>query len=146
MNTTTVVKKEILRERAIRLLNHKLLKFSVVGVSGIVVNNIVLLLLVHYGMQDIVASIIATECAIITNFIGNSLWTWREHKGGVMRKFWLFQAISMVTGALTVALFWLLHDIFGMQLLVANTIAILVTFLMRFSLNDKYTWRKNENA
>ena len=116
-------------------------KFGIVGTSGIVVNNGVLWLLVSAGLGDIAASVIATETAIITNFIGNSLWTWRhEQEGGWARRFFMFQGISIFAGVLTVALFWALHNFVGMPLLIANTVAIFITFLINYFLNKKLTW------
>jgi dolichol-phosphate mannosyltransferase len=128
----------------LRFLRHgTFLKFGLVGASGVVVNNGVLWLLTHYGMRDLYAAIIATETAIISNFIGNSLWTWRDHgTKGWQRRFLYFQAISLIAGALTVLLFWTFHNIAGMQLLVANTLAILITFIVNYALNSRITWAK----
>jgi dolichol-phosphate mannosyltransferase len=121
----------------------RFIKFGIVGVSGIVVNNGILWLLTEQGLGDIAASIIATETAIITNFIGNSLWTWSHHtEGSWGKRFILFQGISIFAGILTVALFWCFKNLIGMPLLVANTAAIGVTFIINYLLNSKFTWRK----
>jgi dolichol-phosphate mannosyltransferase len=118
-----------------------MLKFGIVGASGVIVNNGVLLLLVSLGMDDLAASIIATETAIITNFLGNSFWTWGDQKDGSWAKrFLMFQGISIFAAVLTVALFWAFHNIVGMPLLIANTIAILITFIINYVLNKKFTW------
>jgi dolichol-phosphate mannosyltransferase len=120
----------------------KLVKFGIVGASGLVVNNGILWVLVYSGMFDLVASIIATEAAIITNFIGNSIWTWKDHAGGSWRRrFIMFQGISVFAAVFTVALFWTLHNVVGMPLLIANTTAIFITFLINFTLNHKFTWK-----
>jgi dolichol-phosphate mannosyltransferase len=121
----------------------RFIKFGIVGASGIVVNNGILWLLTRQGLGDITASIIATETAIITNFIGNSLWTWGHHtEGGWGKRFILFQGISIFAGVLTVALFWCFKNLIGMPLLVANTAAIGVTFIINYLLNSRFTWRK----
>jgi dolichol-phosphate mannosyltransferase len=121
----------------------RLVKFGIVGTSGIVVNNAMLWLLVQNGLGDVAASVIATETAIITNFLGNALWTWREHKEGPWyKKFLMFQAISVFAGALTVMLFWVFKNQLGMPLLVANTTAIFITFTINFMLNKRFTWGK----
>jgi putative flippase GtrA len=118
------------------------IKFGTVGASGVLVNNGILLLLVTLGLSDIAASIIATECAIISNFLGNMFWTWRDHgRDDWQRKFAKFQLISIFTGALTVALFWAFKNLLGMPLLFANTLAIFVTFIINFTLNRKFTWK-----
>jgi dolichol-phosphate mannosyltransferase len=123
------------------------LRFGVVGASGVIVNNGILLLLSRYGMSDVAASIIATECAIISNFIGNSFWTWSSHdRAGWQRRFLYFQFISLIAGALTVALFWAFHNIAHLPLLIANTAAICITFIVNYLLNSKITWRAKQGV
>lgn len=121
----------------------KMVKFGIVGASGVVVNNGMLWLLVNAGMGDVASSVIATETAIITNFIGNSLWTWGDRRDGSwLRRFGMFQAISVFAGVLTVGLFWTFHNVVGMPLLVANTAAILITFIINYVLNKRFTWKE----
>jgi len=122
---------------------YTLLKFGTVGGSGIIVNNGLLWILTRGGMGDIFASILATETAIITNFIGNSLWTWSDHAEGSWKKrFMMFQGISLIAGSLTVLLFYIFRSQLGLPLLIANTAAILITFVVNFTLNSRYTWRQ----
>lgn len=118
-------------------------KFGIVGASGIIVNNGILWLLTHQGLGDVASSVIATETAIITNFIGNSVWTWSHHREGSWgKRFLLFQGISVFAGILTVGLFWSFKNLLGMPLLIANTAAIGITFLVNYALNSTFTWRK----
>jgi len=117
------------------------LKFGTVGASGVIVNNGILWLLTQAGMAAVFASIIATETAIITNFIGNSFWTWGDHTQGSWRKrFLLFQGICLLSGALTVVLFLAFNTYLGLPLLVANTLAILIVFIINYALNSTITW------
>jgi dolichol-phosphate mannosyltransferase len=134
-----------LKDPAKLVRESKFIKFGIVGASGVIVNNAILWLLVRQGMWDVAASVIATECAIITNFIGNSMWTWgdnraKDHKSWLSR-FGMFQLISLVALVATVALFWVFHNIVHLHLLVANTLAIVITFLINYTLNKRYTFK-----
>ena len=130
-------KKVTMSERTMTLV-----KFGTVGASGVIVNNAILLLFVTFGVGDLVSSLIATECAIISNFIGNMFWTWNSHsRDDWQKKFAKFQLISIIAGLLTVGLFWTFNNVFGIPLLIANTMAILITFVINFSLNRRFTWK-----
>lgn len=57
------------------------LKFALVGISGIAVNQGLLALQVDYLNIDLkIASIVAIELSILNNFLWNNIWTWKERK------------------------------------------------------------------
>ncbi len=63
------------------LLNARLIKFSVVGASGVAVNMGLLYALTRFmGIHYILSSILAIEVSILTNFILNDIWTWRDRR------------------------------------------------------------------
>ncbi|MDO8508209.1 MAG: GtrA family protein [Nanoarchaeota archaeon] len=124
----------------------KFLLFGLVGIVGTVINSGILHLLTTYmGVYYLVASIFATETAIVSNFLGNNLFTFKDknNRKAVMNKFAKFQLISMTTIIGTVFVLWFLTSTFGMRyLLIWNFIAILVMFFANFFLNSKYTWKE----
>jgi dolichol-phosphate mannosyltransferase len=123
-------------------LDKKLIKFGIVGVSGVLINNAMLLLLTSQGIGEVVAAMLATEIAIITNFLGNFFWTWGEEpRHDWQKKFLYFQGISLLAGVVTVSLFWILRQL-GLPLLIANTAAIGISFTINFALNKRITWKK----
>ena len=143
----------MIRNTLEKLQNHKhyeaglkFFKFGLVGGFGTVLNTAILFLLTTYaGMYYILASIIATEIAIISNFIGNHWFTFKKHssKLSIWNQFLRFQGISMFTIVGTIFILWALTTTFGIKyLLIWNLIAILVMFLANFALNHKYTWGK----
>lgn len=82
-----------------------LMKFGVVGGLGVVVNLSVLALMRWMGCSDTVASAIAIEISIISNFVLNERWTFQarvaEHQGrGWGRRMWRFQLVSSVGAVL----------------------------------------------
>ncbi|MBP2678623.1 MAG: Dolichyl-phosphate beta-D-mannosyltransferase [Deltaproteobacteria bacterium] len=63
----------------IRLQNSKVfIRFCIVGLAGVFVNLGAFSLLIHYGMNKYIASPIAIEISIITNFLLNNAWTFSE--------------------------------------------------------------------
>lgn len=59
----------------------RFLKFSLVGLSGVFVNLGLLWFLTEVvGIYYVVSNIIAVEVSIISNFILNDLWTWRDRR------------------------------------------------------------------
>ncbi len=54
------------------------IRFGVVGLSGTLVNTVVLYLLVdRLGLNHLAAAVVATEVAILSNFLLNDRWTFR---------------------------------------------------------------------
>ncbi len=78
-------------------------KFLLVGGFGFLVNTVVLEWMVWAGGHPAVGSALGAECAIISNFILNNNWTFRQRKIGGNRlfgKFFQFNAASL--GALII--------------------------------------------
>ncbi|MBU0692015.1 GtrA family protein [bacterium] len=71
---------------AMRSTTGRIIRFGLVGASGVVVNQ-GLLMLLHgtAGLPLILSSAIAIECSIMSNFILNSLWTWHYDFEGSSR-------------------------------------------------------------
>jgi dolichol-phosphate mannosyltransferase len=55
-------------------------RFGMVGLSGAVVNLGLFSLFMHQGMHKLVASPVAIECSILTNFLLNNYWTFKDRK------------------------------------------------------------------
>lgn len=74
------------------------MKFGIVGASGVVVNQGMLMLLRFTALSLEVRSPIAIEVAIITNFLLNYHWTWKDRKIesrlGVLGRFLMFNLSS----------------------------------------------------
>lgn len=115
-------------------------RFLLVGLVGVVVNELVVFLL--YGRAGLalpVASAIATETAILGNYAGNELYTFhlRElHLGRLLR----FNAVALGGLVLTVATLWLLHRLTPWHYLLANLVAIGAGSLWNFAVNFGWTW------
>lgn len=123
----------------------KLVLFGIVGGTGVVINTAILFALTSFmDFHYLLAAAIATETAIISNFFGNHLFTFRHdhNDSSLWKKFSFFQSFSLITLIGTLTILFLLTTFFGQTyLLLWNLIAIVLMFLMNFALNQKFTWK-----
>src|SRR3954453_10149928 len=76
----------------------RLARFGLVGVSGIVVNSAILWVLVkEFGLPLLPASMLATEVAIISNFLLNDRWTFRHasQAHSAVQRFLRFNGVAL---------------------------------------------------
>jgi dolichol-phosphate mannosyltransferase len=126
-----------------------MLRFGVVGVSGVVVNQ-GLLMLLHgsLGLALWAASAIAIEISVVNNFFLNNQWTWRyDHQNSLSS--WLRKAMqyhvavgaSALIGNLPILM--LLVHVFAVDYRIANLIGISVASLLNFVANELWVFRKS---
>jgi len=96
---------QVVRQRLRQLPLARITRFGLVGASGIVVNQ-GLLMLFHgrFGWALLPSSALAIECSILTNFVLNSTWTWKVDFGGSLR-IWLQKAAQYHAATVVTALF-----------------------------------------
>lgn len=85
------------------LFSARFLKFCVVGASGVLVNlGCLSLFATAMGIQANLAAAMAIEISIVTNFLVNEAWTFRDRrgKGGVPGRLARFHMVSLVGAAL----------------------------------------------
>ena len=123
-----------------------LIKFGLVGIIGIFVNEGILYLLTeHAGWFYLISSVMAIQSAILNNFIFNHVWTFKERRSeslSLLNRLGRFELISITGAAASIILLFILTSLFGIHYLKSNLIAIMVTFMINFSGNNLWTWRK----
>ena len=139
----------------------KIIKYSIVGGLGTIVNEGVLLSLKPYIPVSI-ALVLAIEISILFNFILNDIWTFKERRfGKFIKRMFKFHVSSIVGGAvqyvvvigfiillihysnLTNLLFLLFFStlhISSIYLAIVNFVGIIAGFGVRFILSIKYVW------
>jgi putative flippase GtrA len=118
----------------------KLLKFSLVGASGLLVNTAALYLCYQWArLPLLMASILAVELAVVSNFVLNDQWTFGERGLSVVR-FARFNIVSLGGLAITTVTLLLLKNV-GMYFLVANLFGVGLATAWNFVLNVLWTWR-----
>jgi len=119
----------------------RLIKFTLVGLSGVLVNEGFLYAFVRFlGWDKILANIPATELAILNNFAWNDLWTFRDVRRKPLPKRLLSFHIAALTGAVVQWIIYAGLVYVGLYYLVANLVGILASFVVRFLFNRHVTW------
>ena len=123
------------------------LKFELVGISGIAVNQGLLALQVDYLNIDLkVASIVAIELSILNNFLWNNIWTWKERKKhNVWIRLLRYHMVTAFSGGVNYITLLVLTDSAGMHYLIANLIGIGLGMIINFALNHLWTFQKKES-
>ncbi|MCL5411584.1 MAG: glycosyltransferase family 2 protein [Patescibacteria group bacterium] len=121
------------------------LKFAIVGTSGVVVN-LFFLKFMYEGLSfdKNLASPLATELAVISNFIFNNYWTFSSRNRYLNDRFPVkllkFNLVSLVGIGLTSLIFWILSNSFGIYYLVAQSLGIVVVLFWNYFVNLNWTW------
>jgi dolichol-phosphate mannosyltransferase len=139
------------RESAARKEWEKAVRFGIVGLTGIVVNQGLLIYLKEFaGFALPAASIVAIEVSILSNFILNDLWTFRgdgKHAlSGRWQRLVSFQGVSIGGAVINFVILNVLALFLGVDYRIANILGILVAFAWNFLVNRNVTWRKARPA
>ena len=83
------------------------LRFCTVGASGVFVNLGVLAGLDALGVHAIIASAIAIEVSILSNFAANEFWTFKDRgiRAKRFQRLWQFQVVSLVGALVQLSVF-----------------------------------------
>lgn len=172
----TVIKPRTINERWARierLIETKLrvpptvLRFLVVGGIGYLINQIFLFLLydtsvggflpdkeaegdilffTHDDMRLLLASIIAVEISIVSNFVWHDRWTFRDrHKSPLLLRYLQFNATSLGSPLISVGAVNILTPYLGINHLIANTFGVLLGTSWNWLFNTRLIWRKGQN-
>jgi dolichol-phosphate mannosyltransferase len=119
------------------------IKFCIVGVTGIAINLAIFSGLLASSMNPFLASPIAVEASILSNFLLNNIWTFRyrpksEHIGIRGLK---FNVVSLASLAVTFGTFVSLSQLFPkLPLQIDQLAAILPTTAINYFLNSYWTF------
>jgi dolichol-phosphate mannosyltransferase len=130
----------------IRMRNlETLLKFSVVGISGVFVNLGIFSLLLHLNINKFIASPVAIEFSIISNFIFNNFWTFkhRKTKDRIRIKGLKFNLVSILSLIVSYGTFIMLGLLFPQSSPVLNQfIGIGPAMIVNYFCNTYWTFRE----
>jgi dolichol-phosphate mannosyltransferase len=130
-----------------RLTDHglRLASFCMVGGVGVVVNNGLLFLLVELGhMNVILAGVLATEAAIINNFVLNDAITFRGFHPNkrYVHRLVTYNGLALGGLVLSVATLGFLHYVMGVHYLVANVLSIAPGTLWNYASTRRWAWSR----
>ncbi len=125
-----------------------LLKYLLVGASGVIINELLLKFLSPYT-NIVVADAIAIETSIMSNFAMNEYWTFRSRnvkRNGlsILKRAGLHNFTSLVGMGINLGVFTVLMFT-GMDMLVANLIGIMFAFGSRYIMSSKIIWKNRRD-
>lgn len=121
-------------------LIRKFFKFAFVGATGILVNSAILFILYKYlNIPLLIASAMAVEAAIASNYYWNNQWTFKE-KSVSLPRFVKFNLVSLGGLVITTGVLFILVQYAGIYFMLANLVGISLATLWNFGLNLIWTW------
>jgi len=120
------------------------LRFGAVGVSGIVVNSAILWALVReMHLAVLLGSVIATEAAILSNFVLNDRWTFRgASERSLTQRLLRFNGVALGGMLIAAGILTALSSYTHLHLLIANVLAVGVATGWNYVVNSRWTWRQ----
>jgi dolichol-phosphate mannosyltransferase len=120
-------------------------KFCLVGTGGVLVNEGLLWILRQFvGLPLALASAIGIETSIVTNFIFNDYFTFRDrHLQGTkpfLKRLLKFNLVSLAGLGLNIGILLLLTHVFSVHYLLANLCGIVLATLWNYLVNLRCTW------
>ena len=132
----------------LRLTTHRtFLKFCVTGLSGVVVNLGSFHLLMQLGLHRYLASPIAIEISIVSNFVINNYWTFADRMmiGDKRIRGVKFNVVSFLALAVSYSTFLVLSLLFPRPAPVfLQGLAIVPSVLVNYFLNSYWTFRESD--
>lgn len=124
----------------------RFLKFCAVGLSGVLVNMSLLWLLTEFaGLFYLLSAAISIETSIISNFVLNDYFTFRDRRSPQAKSFFnrllKFNLVSLAGLGINMAVLWLLTEAFGIFYLLSNLCGIAVATLWNYLVNTWWTWK-----
>ena len=120
----------------------ELLKFSVVGLSGYVVNLAVYVsLLKGAGLHYLPAAVCSFVVAVTNNYLWNRLWTFRRDRGHFAHQGLRFFAVSLIVYLGNLAILSVLVEL-GLGKIIAQAIAIVLVTPANFVGNKLWSFRR----
>jgi len=127
--------------QVVELSDYRLLKFVAVGLSGVLVNNIVLYMLAGVsGVPVYIASPIAIEVATINNFTLNDRWTFKRFRelGRLYTRLAKYHVAVGLGNLVNYAVVLALHTLVG--IIPSNILGIGLGFITNYLVSSEFVW------
>ena len=121
----------------------QLIKFSIVGGIGTLINLSILFTLTEFlDIHYIASAVFAFIVALTNNFILDKMWTFKERlQYRTFRKYVQFSTISVLTLAVNTGFLYTFVEHFGIWYIFAQVLAIGTAFIINFLGNKLWTFR-----
>ena len=139
---TFIAFKHLLKLSKSQKEHKKFLKFCVVGLSGIIINEGLLWILTDFaGFFYLISSAIAIEASILSNFFLNDIWTFkRQGKNRFLARLGKFNLARIVALGINLAILGILTSL-GLHYLISNLIGIAIATLFTYLSSIWWVWK-----
>src|SRR5437879_890111 len=121
------------------------LKFGLVGASGVIVNQILVVFLTEFvGIYYIASAMLATFGSSTWNFIGADRWAFADRRtnGSARDRYLGFLGLNLVLLGARVPMLWLLTEVIGIHYTISNLVSLVALFALRLLVADVWLWRE----
>ncbi len=121
----------------------QLMRFTVVGVSGLLVNSLTLAVVTDWmGVYFMVSTAFATLSSTVWNFVLTEYWVFgeRQRREGLVKRFAMFFFMNNIALMLRGPIIYGLTVGLGVHYLVSNLVSLAVLMLLRYFLADAWIW------
>ena len=120
----------------------RFIKFSIVGLSGTLVNMAVYAVAVNSGLYYLIAAVISFLFAVTNNFYWNFRWTFKGQAAFRRRrnKYFRFLAVRLLNLGINLLLLRLLVETLGFDKTLAQLVAIGLVSILNFLMNSRFTF------
>ncbi len=132
----------MLGKHAVRTNLH-FIPFSIVGITGVLVNTVLLYILTEYlELYYLLSAVFAIETSIITNFLLNNAWTWRKRKfrHSFFQRLLRYNLVSIIALVINLSVLFILTHFFNIYYIYSNFAGIAFAFLINYFVNDRWTF------
>ena len=121
----------------------RFIKFNIVGLTGIGVNEGLLYLFTSLGLYYIYSGAIAVEASILSNFILNDIWTFKDRRSGSrIGRLLKFNILMLIGLLINLIVLYALTEWTGLHYMISNLFGIGVAVLFRYVSSIKWAWLK----
>lgn len=128
-----------------RALLGQLLRFGLIGLSGMAVNTAALALATGFGgLHYVAGAVLATQASTTYNFALTNRYVFSEeggHRFGLLARYAQFSAVNNSMLLLRVPIIVALTSL-GLHYLLSNAVSMVVLFVLRFVVADRIIWRR----
>lgn len=138
--------------KMIKTDDYKVLKFLGVGVSSIIIQFILFnILLVVFGMNAALATIVSDQAAIISSFVLNNKYTFNKNIHDIsfgiqwLIRFVKYYAVVIISTLIQAGIVWIGINYLKDNVLIANLffiIGLIVGTVWNYSLHNTFVWKK----
>lgn len=118
---------------------YQFMKFSIVGASNTLATILTYSILVHYGVNFVIANIIGYSVGILNSYFWNSKWVFNskfQPKAAIK-----FICVNLVVLSINTLLLYLLVKNIKMNAYISQLVVIVVGMAINFILNKVWTFR-----